>query len=104
MSVDSIVVSTNRIKLNGWYTYATAIVTILNDNKEPVEGASVSGHWSGLTGDSDSGITDGDGQITIDSDKVKNADGTFVFTVDSVTKSDWTYYSDTKVSNFIITD
>jgi len=91
MHVASIDMSTTKIRLNGWYTYATAAVTIVDADGKPVEGATVSGHWSGLTSDSDSGTTDGDGTIALDSDSVKNADGTFTFTVDNVTKEGWVY-------------
>jgi len=85
MHIQSIDMSTTRIRLNGWYTYATAMITIVDANNNPVENATVYGHWSGLTSDSDSGITDINGQVSLDSDAVKNADGTFTFTVDNVT-------------------
>ncbi len=91
MHIASIDMSTTRIKLNGWFTYATATVTIVDANGDSVEGATVSGTWSGLTDDSDSGLTDINGKIALDSDSVKNADGTFTFTVDNVVLSGWEY-------------
>lgn len=81
---------------NTFYT-AIATVTIVDDNIEPnpVEGATVSGHWSETTTDSDSGITDANGEVSLESKKVKNPSSgtTFTFTVDNVTKDGWTYNS-----------
>jgi len=91
MHVASIDMSAARIRLHGWYTYATATVTIVDADDNPVEGATVSGHWSGLTSDTDSGLTDINGRVALESDPVKNADGTFTFTVDDVVLSGWTY-------------
>jgi subtilisin len=93
MHVASIDMSTTKYKAKGWFTYATATVKIVDANGEPVENANVSGTWTGLTGDSDSGFTDSNGQVALDSDSVKNAHGTFTFTVDGVAKNDWTYKS-----------
>jgi len=58
---------------------------------DPVEGAVVLGHWSGLTGDIDSGVTDENGSVSLKSNKVRNTGGTFTFTVDDLTKDGWTY-------------
>ena len=91
MHIADINMSTTRIKLNGWYTYATATVTIVDANGSPVAGAGVYGTWSGLTSDSGFGTTDSYGKVALDSDSVKNAAGTFTFTVDDVTKTDWIY-------------
>ena len=85
LHIASIDMSTERIKLNGWYTYATATVYIVDASGYPIEGAAVSGDWSGLTSDTDSGPTDSHGKIALDSDLVKNAVGTFTFTVTEVT-------------------
>jgi hypothetical protein len=64
-----------------------AIVTIVNNEDEPVSGATVSGYWSKATLDYDSSVTDAYGNVSIYSDEVKNApSGTnFTFTVTSVT-------------------
>ena len=56
-----------------------------------VSGASISGQWSGLTSDSDTGTTDGSGNVTVASSKVRNANGTFTFTVTGVTIAGKTY-------------
>lgn len=75
------------------FTNAIATVTIVDASDIPVEGANVSGHWSGATSDSDSGVTNFNGKVSLQSDKVKNPPSgtTFTFTVDDVTKDGWTY-------------
>jgi len=75
------------------FTYGIAQVTIVDAAGAAVEGASVEGHWSDVTSDVDSGITDANGQVTLESDEVKNAlDGTtFTFNVDGVVLDEWTY-------------
>lgn len=81
-------------KIRGWSTYATAVVEIVDaDGHLAVDGATVSGHWSGLTSDSDQQLTDKNGEAAINSDLVKNANGTFTFTVDEITKDGWEYDS-----------
>jgi len=94
MHVDSIVMSLetqNRGK--NIFVNAVALVTILDDSNNLVEGATVSGTWSGATTDTDSTITDINGQVSLESDKVKKPDsGTiFTFTVDNVSKDGWIY-------------
>ena len=75
------------------FTKAVATVTIVDASDNPVEGATVYGSWSDATSDTDSGVTDSSGKVTLSSDGVKNAPiGTaFAFTVDNVVKSGWTY-------------
>jgi len=77
------------------WTYAIATVAIVDESDQPVEGATVYGHWSGATSDSDTGVTGADGTVSLQSDKVKNAPSgtTFAFTVDNVVLSGWTYDS-----------
>ncbi|HZK60510.1 MAG TPA: carboxypeptidase regulatory-like domain-containing protein, partial [Anaerovoracaceae bacterium] len=73
---------------------AIAAVTVVDENGTPVEGAVVSGHWSGATKrDTDSGVTDAKGQVSLSSNKVKNPKigTTFTFTVDNVSKDGWEY-------------
>jgi hypothetical protein len=61
-------------------------VTIVDSTGSPVSSATVSGHWSGLTSDKDTGTTNASGKITVKSNQVRNsATGTFTFTVDNVT-------------------
>jgi uncharacterized caspase-like protein len=98
MHVDSIKMS---LKARGINVNAIATVTIVDSSNKPVEGATVSGTWSGVTTDTDSGITDGMGQVSLKSDKVRNpAVGiTFTFTVGDVTKDGWTYDLESSVTS-----
>ena len=95
MYVNSIDVSFNEPATAGPNTFYTAVatVTVVDSDGNFVEEATVSGHWSGATSDIDSGITDGTGQVSLKSDKVKNPDigTTFTFTVDDVVKVGWGY-------------
>jgi serine protease len=79
------------IKRAGSNVNAIATIFIIADSGIPVGGVTVSGHWDGLTADNDSGITDENGAISFSSDKLKNANETFTFNVDSLTKDGWTY-------------
>jgi hypothetical protein len=76
-----------------------ATVTIVDQSGSPVEGATVSGHWSGATSDSDTGGTGANGKVSLESDKVKNAPSgtTFTFTVDNVVLAGWTYDSSANI-------
>ncbi len=85
MSTDS------RTRGRNAFVWAVATVAILDESNNPVEGATVEGHWSGLTSDVDSETTDAEGHATLNSDSVKNAAGTFTFTVDNVSLAEWTY-------------
>jgi hypothetical protein len=87
MHVASIDMSlSNKTAGPNFFTRAIAIVSIVDANGIPVSGATVSGHWSIATYDSDSDMTDTNGNISLYSDEVKNAlSGTnFTFTVDNV--------------------
>jgi len=85
---------------------AVATVTIVDASDALVSGATVYGYWSDATTDTDSGTTDASGQVSLDSDKLRNpAPGTtFTFTVDNVVKAGWTYNPSANVetSDFII--
>ena len=72
---------------------AITTVTLADAFENPVSEATVSGHWSGATSDTDSGTTNASGKVSLNSDKVRNpASGTtFTFTVDNVVKAGWTY-------------
>jgi len=92
MHVNSIAMA---LKTSGTYKYATATVTVVDAGNNTVSGATVSGHWSGATYDTDSGITNASGQVTLQSNNVKRPpSGTkFTFTVDNIQLSGWTYDS-----------
>ena len=80
-------------KTAGINVSAVATVTIVDETGTLVEGATVYGHWSDATSDSDSGITDSSGTVGLKSNKVKKPSSgtTFTFTVDNVEKAGWTY-------------
>ncbi|MBW2643363.1 MAG: S8 family serine peptidase [Deltaproteobacteria bacterium] len=94
MHVADIAMSTKKAGLN---VNAIATVTVVDVGGAPVGTATVSGHWSELTNDSDSMVTDENGTVSLNSNKVKNAIGEFIFTVDDITKDGWTYDSATNV-------
>ncbi len=92
MHVKSIGMSTETMGRWRWsWTRAVAIVTIVDANDNPVEGATITGHWSGLTSQDVSEVTDANGHVTFKSKYVKNASGTFTFTVDNVEEPGWMY-------------
>ena len=70
-------------------------MTVVDANNNPVEGAMVYGHWEGATTDSDSGATDAEGKVTLQSDAVQKprSGTTFTFVVDDITKDGWVYDS-----------
>lgn len=78
------------LESKGKRVWAVADVKIVDANNSPVADATVSGHWSGLTDDTDAVTTGSDGVAVITSDKTSPT-GWFVFTVDEVSKPDWTY-------------
>ena len=88
MHVAEIVIS---IKKRGANVNAKANILIKDNSGTPVEGAIVYGSWSGLTSDRDSSLTDSDGIVLLESDRMKKPSGAFIFTVDDITKDGWTY-------------
>jgi hypothetical protein len=80
-------------KTAGPNTNAVALVTIVDAAGAPVGDATVEGHWSDATSDTDSGLTGAIGEVALDSDKVKSPpSGTvFTFTVDDISLTGWTY-------------
>jgi PKD repeat protein len=81
------------------FVWAVATVTIANASGSPVGGATVYGTWSDATTDSDSGMTDATGQVSLTSDSVKlKTEVTFTFTVNTVVKDGWTYNSSANIA------
>jgi hypothetical protein len=86
---------------------ATAGISIVDENSNPLANATVSGQWSGLVSQSVSGLTDGNGILSVSSSKVsQNASGEFRFTVTGVSASGHTYTpaSNVETSDCINTD
>ena len=100
MHVAGIEMSTgSKVAGRNTFVWAIAAVTIVDGSGSPVEGATVSGHWENATTDSDTGTTDANGQVSLQSDQVKTPPSgtTFTFVVDSVAKDGWTYDSSANV-------
>ncbi len=92
MHIGSIVMSTDsKTRGRNTFVWGVATVTIVDADEKPVDGATVYGTWSGLTSDDDLGQTGSDGTVALNSDSVKNAAGTFTFTVTDVEHSLLTY-------------
>lgn len=79
MASIGVVLSTRSAGRNK-FTEALATVTIVDASDNPVEGAPVYGSWSGATSDVDSGITEATGNVTVESDEVKNPRSGTIFT------------------------
>ncbi|MDH5442871.1 MAG: polysaccharide deacetylase family protein [Hadesarchaea archaeon] len=80
----------------GVNTNAMAEVTIRDAGNNPVEGATLYGHWENATSDSDSGVSDNNGIVerwSLQSDSLKKPPSgtTFTFVVDNIVKEGWTY-------------
>jgi serine protease len=77
------------------FTTAVAELRVVEDTGgyPGLGGVNVSGHWYGLTSDTDNFTTAADGTGSCKSDEVKKASGQFCFQVDALTKSG--YYWDT---------
>jgi subtilisin len=86
---------------SGYRTSATAKVIVMDAFGNPVSGVTVKGHWSGGAKNSTSGSTNASGQVTLSSSTVSypRSGTTFTFTIDSLTKSSWTYDSASNVEN-----
>lgn len=92
MHVGNIVMSKTTYRSKGkLYTYATAVVSIVDAFGTPVPGVNISGSWTELTSQAGSGITDASGNVAFRSGSVKNAAGTFTFTISGAAKDGWTY-------------
>jgi len=75
------------------FVWAIATLTVTDESGNPVEGATVYGHWEGATSDSDLGSTDVGGIVSMASDSVKNPmSGTqYTFVVDDVVLGGWSF-------------
>lgn len=88
MHVESI----DMLKNTLWFLKrAVAVVTIFDADGIPVEGATIYSTWSGLTSESESGVTGSDGKVTFYTNWIWGGSGTCTFTVDDATKTGWTY-------------
>lgn len=88
LSVASIDMGTQS---RGPWTNGTASVLVVDQNGNPVGGATVSGTWSGSVSGSQSATTAGDGRASFESDRTRDGSSCFTFTVDGVSLSGATY-------------
>lgn len=95
MHVASITLST---KTKGPKWDAIATVTIVDENGNPVSGATVTGTFSGAASGTKSGTTDASGEVTLKVN-TQGSVGTFTFCVDNVVLSGWTYDSAANVED-----
>jgi hypothetical protein len=70
---------------------ASAAVKVLDSKGLPVSGAAVSGTWSGLVSRSGTATTDSSGVARFSSPTTRNTGGSFVFSVNSVSGSGYSY-------------
>lgn len=80
----TVVLNPEKIAGKNLFISASATVTVTGSSG-PISGATVNGHWSDATTDTDSALTDVNGVVTLSSNELKNPlTATFVFTVDSI--------------------
>ena len=77
-------------------TSARATVRIVNGNSQPVQGATVSGNWTGLAKSTSTATTDANGNAVLTS-KASRKKGTFTVAVTGVTRSGYTYIASANV-------
>ncbi|WP_163930930.1 BNR-4 repeat-containing protein [Paraferrimonas sp. SM1919] len=71
------------MSISGKKPRATAVITIVDQSSQGVEGANVDITWSGSVSGSDTATTDASGQVSFTSGSIKGS-GTFTITVDHV--------------------
>ena len=87
ISVGSITMSVTR---SGKNSSGRAVVTVRDANGAVRPGVTVSARWSGLTTDTDTVVTDANGQAVITSNNTKQR-GTFTITVTNLSATGYTY-------------
>ncbi|TGC09205.1 S8 family serine peptidase [Methanolobus halotolerans] len=95
MYVSSLEVTTDLIVRGrkNYFVWGEAEMRIVDINGNNVEGATVTGDWSGLVSKTVSGVTDANGMVVISSDHLKNPEGEFIFTVTDVSLDGYEYDS-----------
>lgn len=79
----------NPLKRRSWQAIVT--VTVNDTNNNLVEGATVTGHWSGKKIVNASCVTEANGQCALTSGEISTKIESMAFTVDDVTHTDLTY-------------
>lgn len=75
---------------SGRNTAGRAVITVRDANGAVRPGVTVSASWSGLTNDTDTGVTDSNGQVVFTSNNTKKR-GTFTVTVTNLSATGFTY-------------
>ena len=89
---DTMLISNISMGLSNRDTKATAQVTVVNEDGNPVANATVNGEWSGLVNKGDgSKVTDNDGITPLFYSRRSSQPGVFTFCVTSITKEGYTY-------------
>jgi PKD repeat protein len=92
MHVHDITLHSRRVRFRSrLWTRGYATITIVDAENQPIEGAIVTGHWSGFTDTTSTGVTNTDGQVILRSEYVSQAINPITFTVDQVDKAGWVY-------------
>jgi PKD repeat protein len=83
---------TMSLVTSGGKTSGRAVITVYDANGVPRPNVTVTGKWSGLATDSDSGVTNANGQVTFTSNSVNSRKtGTFTLSVTGLSASGYTY-------------
>ena len=89
MHVEDMVVTRVRY---GWRSYyGRAVITVYDQNSDPVEGATVYADYTGSNSGSTSGTTNSLGQVTLTTPVAWRYTTEWCFEVTDVVKTDWTY-------------
>lgn len=85
---------------SGAKTSGQAVITVYDGNGMPRPNVTVTGKWSGLATDSDTGVTNANGQVTFTSNSVNSRKtGTFTVSVTGLSASGYTYDSSRNVTS-----
>jgi len=83
---------TMSLVTSGGKTSGRAVITVYDANGVPRPNVTITGKWSGLATDSDSGVTNAIGQVTFTSNSVNSRKtGTFTLSVTGLSASGYTY-------------
>ncbi len=83
-------ITVDTVHVRGPRYKGVASVTVTNDAGAPVSGVELSGTFSGDWAGTRSGISDGSGQVAVETPPVKNGQS-FDFCVDTASKPDWDF-------------
>ena len=84
------------VQSNGRNYAGRAVITVRDGNGAVRPGVTVAARWSGLTTDTDTGVTDANGQVVFSSNNTKKR-GTFTVTVTNLTAAGYVYNSSRNV-------